>query len=323
MAPDTTRNILAADIGGTNSRFAHFRLSGGGEPILCETTWLPTNGVDSFAGLLGLLAASGFGLSPAEADAAVLAVPGAVVGRTVHFANVRWTLDLDELPTLLGTARAACINDFTAQALGCRRLGATAEAIRPGDMDPDRIQAVIGAGTGLGHAALLPLPGGGCQVLPSEAGQTPVSFIGSQEHAFAEFVCRATGENYPRGDSVLTGSGLVLLHRFLTGEERTPAEVGATLTADSPTTGLFARFYGRAARDYALTVLSVGGLYVCGGVAAKNPLLVRHPEFSREFLDSPTYGRLLAQIPVRLVRDEQTGLFGAAEFARTLLDTLP
>jgi len=96
--------------------------------------------------------------------------------------------------------------------------------------------------------------------------------------------------------------------------------VGASLTADSPTAALFARFYGRAARDYALTVLSVGGVYVCGGVAAKNPLLVHHPEFAREFLDSPTYGRLLAGVPVRLVRNEQTGLFGAASFAQTLLD---
>ena len=32
-----------------------------------------------------------------------------------------------------------------------------------------------------------------------------------------------------------------------------------------------------------------------------------------------TYGHLLARIPVRLVRDDSVGLFGAAAVARTLL----
>lgn len=122
-----------------------------------------------------------------------------------------------------------------------------------------------------------------------------------------------------RCDTVLSGSGLARLHAFLTGERLSPAEVGARLTADSPTTALFARLYGRAARDHALTMVAAGGLYVCGGVAAKNPLLVTHPEFSREFLASPTYGEFLSNIPVRLVRNEDTGLFGAARHARTLL----
>jgi glucokinase len=66
-------------------------------------------------------------------------------------------------------------------------------------------------------------------------------------------------------------------------------------------------------------VLATGGVYISGGVAAKNPLLVTHPEFAREFRNSPTYGDLLKTIAVRLVRDEQTGLFGAAWVAAHLL----
>lgn len=318
VAP-TPRHILAADIGGTNSRFGHFTLSPAGELALASSVWLPTAGDDSFVGLLGRLPDAGFSLRPGQADVAVFAVPGAVIGRTVTFANIDWKLDLDDLATVFGLARAAFVNDFLAQAHGCRLLGRTAETVLPGEMDPARVQAVIGAGTGLGHAALLPLPGGSYQALPSEAGQAAASFFGEEENAFAAYLCRRTGEGYARGDSVLSGSGLAHLHRFLTGQELSPAAVGAQLTKESPTTVLFARFYGRAARDYTLTMLAAGGLYISGGVAAKNPLLVHHPEFAREFRNSPTYGGLLQTIPVRLVCDAQTGLYGAAHVAKHLL----
>lgn len=319
MAAPTLQHILAADIGGTNSRFGHFTLSPAGELALASSVWLPTAGVGSFVELLESLPSAGFSLPPGAADAAVFAVPGAVVGRTVTFANIDWKLDLDALAKAFGVTRTACVNDFLAQAHGCRLLGGNAETVLPGKMDPALVQAVIGAGTGLGHATLIPLPGGSYQALPSEAGQAAASFVGEKENAFADYLCRQTGEGYARGDSVLSGSGLAHLHRFLTGQELSPAAVGAQLTMESPTTALFARFYGRAARDYTLTVLAAGGLYISGGVAAKNPLLVHHPEFAREFRDSPTYGGLLQTIPVRLVCDAQTGLYGAAHVAKHLL----
>lgn len=318
-APGTTRHILAADIGGTHSRFGHFTLSPDGTLACRSSASLPTTSAASFVDLLAALPGAGFDLPANEADAAVFAVPGAVVGRTVTFANIAWVLDLDAVAGAFGLARAACVNDFLAQAHGCRLLGEAAEAVLPGDPDPGRVQAVLGAGTGLGKAALIPLADGGYHVLASEGGQTAASFTGPREVAFADFLCRETGEHYARGDTVLSGPGLSRLHRFLTGQDLSPAEVGARLTPESETATLFARFYGRAARDYALTVLAVGGVFISGGVAAKNPLLVRHPEFAREFLDSPTYGDLLARIPVRLLRDEGIGLYGAAHLARRLL----
>lgn len=320
-APSRTRQILAADIGGTNSRFGQFTLSPAGELALVASVWLPTDGAASFPDLLRGLPAAGFSLPLREAEAAVFAVPGAVVGRTLTFANIAWPLDLDDLPAFFGRAPTACVNDFLAQAHGCRLLGSQADIVLPGEMDPGRVQAVIGAGTGLGHAALIPLAGGAYQVLPSEKGHATFSFFGEEEYAFADYLHRQTGEHYVRGDTVLSGSGLAHLHRFLTDQDLSPAAVGATLTEESRTTALFARFYGRAVRDYALTVLAVGGITISGGVAAKNPLLVTHPEFGREFKDSPIFGNLLAAIAVRLVRDEQVGLYGAARVAANLLTT--
>lgn len=322
-ATPALRHILAADIGGTSSRFGHFTLAPDGTLALGRQIRLSTQDAGSFLELLDTLPAAGFDLPLGQVQAAAFAVPGAVVGRTVHFANIAWSLDLADLKRAHGLEHSACVNDFLAQAHGCHFLGDTAEIILPGAMDPTRIQAVIGAGTGLGHATLVPLDDGTSLALASEAGQTAAPFFGPEEIAFADFLARATGEAYVRGDSVLSGSGLAHLHRFLTGQNLAPAQISECLTPDSPTTAFFARFYGRAARDYALTVLATGGVFISGGVAAKNPLLVAHPEFAREFYASPTYAAFLERIPVRLVRDENVGLYGAAAIARNLLVSKP
>ncbi|WP_300164742.1 glucokinase [Solidesulfovibrio sp.] len=314
------RHILAADVGGTSSRFGHFTASPEGGLELAAQVSLSTVEAASFPELLERLPGAGFDLPLGLAEAAVFAVPGAVVGRRVSFANIGWSLDLDQLEAALGLSVTACVNDFLAQAHGCLLLGDTAETVLPGDMNPDLIRAVIGAGTGLGHAALVPLGGGRVAALASEAGQAAFPFRDDQEAAFGRFLCRTTGEGYARADSVVSGSGLACLHRFLTGEDRSPAAVGALLTPEHPTTALYARFYGRAARQYVLALVAAGGVYVSGGVAAKNPVLVMHPEFGREFRDSPTYGELLRKTPVRLVRHELVGLYGAARLA---LDLLP
>lgn len=321
--PASVRRILVADLGGTYCRFAQFRLEASGGLRLVSGTRLETAHIHSQDELFVALEESEIGLPSAEADAVVFAVPGAVVGRHIHFANIPWELELDVLDKAFGVGRVSCINDFLAQALGSRtEAAAKAVEIQPGQWCQDRIQAVIGAGTGCGMAALIPLKHGGVKPLASEGGQTAAKFIDPVEQAFARYLCQATGESYVRVDTVLSGSGLAHLHRFLTDENLAPAEVAAQLSPEARTTEMFARFYGRAARDYALTVLADGGLCISGGVAAKNPELVQHEAFCREFRDSPTYGEFLAAIPIRLVRNEHTGLYGAARYGADRLPPL-
>lgn len=75
---------------------------------------------------------------------------------------------------------------------------------------------------------------------------------------------------------------------------------------------MFAAFYGRACRNYVLTVLATGGLYVVGGVAAKNHQIVKEPALLVEFFESPTHGALLRDVLVRLNVNEDSGRWGAA-----------
>jgi Glucokinase len=314
------RRILAADIGGTNSRFGFFDLPEKGAPIHLATLRLPTAGAHSFSALLEAVFASDPPFGAPKCDMAVLAVPGPVVGGVFcHPPNIRWDIDLAHA-VQLGIRRAVLINDFAAQAWACRsEIVQAAHVLQQGEADPEGVVAVIGAGTGLGHCALVTLPGGGWLALPSEAGHAAFPFVGEAESAYGENVQRDTGHPYCTGDDIVTGGGLARLFRYLTGQDKTPAAAAALLGAYPQVVEWFARFYGRACRNYALSVLAWGGVYVSGGVAAKNHVLVDHPAFLNEFCNSATHRHLLEKTPIRLNTAEDSGVFGAALQAAQML----
>ena len=314
--------ILAADIGGTNSRVGHFEAVCGQEPRLVESCSMPTDSVSSLAELLARMRDSGFGLDAMEVDQVVLAVAGPVHdGVRCRLTNAAWGIDLADASVPLPLERSILINDFVAQALGAGTAYAATSALvlQRGEVRRG-VSAAIGAGTGLGLCALAPLPGGGCMPLPSEGGHAPLAFVTREEFAFLEFLKKRIGYSHAFGDMVVSGPGLSLLHAYLTGRELPPVEVALEIGPESETTRWFARFYGRASRAYALHVLAWGGLDICGGVAARNPFLVNTAHFLNEFIDCPAYRGDLAMIPVRLVTAPDTGLHGAARYAQMLLE---
>lgn len=69
-----------------------------------------------------------------------------------------------------------------------------------------------------------------------------------------------------------------------------------------------------------LSTLCRGGLWIAGGVAAANPLCVTSPAFIESLYASSDATRsLLQRIPVYLVTDTDSGLWGAAFAGQTLL----
>lgn len=306
--------IIAADIGGTHSRFAGFTGQEGGEITLIETCWLKTAESPSFGDLVSRLRSSGFPLLPEEADIVVIAVAGPVekgVYSSPPF--ISWDIDISSCRDNFGFKRCLLINDFIAQAHACRaKPGREARRIMEGEIAEDGATAVIGAGTGLGKAVLYPLGKADYIATPSEGGHASFPFAPGREQEFQEFLLQRNGNSYVTGNDVLSGRGLGAIHRFLTGEDLMPKEVTARLTADSETLVWAARFYGRACRDFALETLALGGIYIAGGLAARTPALVTHEEFAREFRSSSTMSSILAGMPVFLMSDQESGLWGAA-----------
>lgn len=327
------RHILAADIGGTNCRLARFSLLSEGRLVQERAVWVGSPALQTTEHLLAALERE-LELHPAHADATVLAVAGPVEGGVCgRLTNGRLALDVRPL-LASGVPSVRVINDFVAQACACLTdMGAQARLLWPSGPSwaPPAVlvrapRAVMGAGTGLGVAALFPLDmavpdADGWLVAPSEGGHAAFPFVGEEEAAFHQFLRRALRLPYARGDDVLSGRGLALLHEFLAGERLAPDEVGRrALGGPTPTLRWYARFYGRACRNVMLTTLCSGGLWITGGIAVRNPLCVDCEAFFAELHDAPAFAGWLRNIPVRLLEDAESGLWGAARYGRMLLE---
>jgi len=315
------KTILVADIGGTNSRFAHFHAGVGSALELVETKWLSTSEAKSFDQMLEQLHSSDFSLPPDRADIAVIAVAGPVEhGSYCAPPYISWDIDFRRNQNVKLPHDVYLINDFVAQAYACRSpVGKSARPILPGEIVTDGTIGVLGAGTALGKATLVPVSGNGFLALPSEGGHAYFPFISPREFSFQEFYQEKSGQQHITGNLVVSGHGLRYLHWFLSGEDLEPREVTARLTPQSETLAWAAKFYGRVCRDYALEVLALGGLYIAGGVAARNPEILTHENFRNEFMGSPTMGHLLANIPVFLIDNQDSGLWGAAFLGQQIL----
>ena len=316
------QRILAADIGGTNSRFAVFEAGPEGSLGKGRSIWLSTQDAKSLADLIDRLNQEGFDRPLEEVDMAVFAVAGPVVdGVYSNPPNIAWDIDLSAPGGTSALKRCELINDFAAQAYACRSpVIEEARRVISGETDPEAPLIVVGAGTGLGHAALINDRCGRWLALASEGGHAGFAFETEAENDYKAFVLQQTGLPYVEAETVLSGRGLVLIHYYLTGQKLRPSQISEQIGDDDPTVQWMARFFGRVCRNFALQLLAYGGVYIAGGIAAKLPQLVTHPEFEAAFRRSATMADELKKIPVFLNANEESGLWGAAFFGRQQLD---
>ena len=331
-------DILAADIGGTHSRFALFRIedSTGEHVAAADSRFKPvvvkhrlhliaaehreTQAYDSFAALTESLSTSATPLyDPAHPPAvAALAVPGPIEnGDFCAPPNIPWVIRAGEAH-LPGIPQILLLNDFAAQAwaaLWGRTCPEDVDLVQvlPGVGKKGAPIAVMGAGTGLGKAlALEPeTHGDRPRVLPSEGGHANVPFL-AEDGDFPLWLAQKTGRTLD-GDTVLGGKGLALLTEFYTGtlvpEKQAPALAGG----DPRVLRHYASLYGRVCRNFVLDTLALGGLVMTGGIAAHLPVL-SDPAFAQAFRFCPALPGVMDAVPVWHMRSPTAGLYGAALF---------
>jgi len=306
--------ILAADIGGTNARFARVEIEGLSTLDMSEPVVFPTwsDSIESFDQLLEHYSANRPAGTPDidEFDALSIAIAGAVSGQRATLPNISWDIDL---AVSTPVRQGFLLNDFSAQAHGFMdpQVFDRLHRVRGGPGAGPGSIAIVGAGTGLGHAALKG-HGGQRIVLTSEAGHATFAFHGARERAIEDKLLARTGRRWLSRENVVSGSGAALLHEALTGKAVPPAEALRKGATETETCRYFARFYARICRDFCLTMFPVEALIISGGVAAKNPHLLESPSFLDEFDDGHAFHHLLERIPVYLNRDETIGIKGAA-----------
>lgn len=248
---------------------------------------------------------------------ACLAVAGPIAddGRSARLTNLPWTLDGAGLEQRFNLPGLHLINDFAAAALGVTATpAASLLTLQAGLPLADGVKLVVGAGTGLGMAVLVPTPTG-WRVLPGEGGH--VAFAPADEAQMALWQYLHARHGRVTWEQVASGMGIRAMHRFLEGADIDP-ELVATRALASPhgtegrTMEMFLAAYGAFAGDMALTLMARGGVYLAGGIAAKILTLMQSGTFLTAFNAKVEHASLASRMPIHVVTDPDLGLRGAA-----------
>lgn len=253
-----------------------------------------------------------------EIETACFAVAGPVFGKRAEVTNLGWVLEETALAGTFAIPRVSLINDFYAVALGVPLLKETdLVPLHEGQRDRSAPIGILGAGTGLGEA-ILTVHHGEFHVVPSEGGHQ--DFAPQDEEQARLFLHLHQKYGHVSWERVVSGMGLVNIFTFLGGEERTPAEIAELAAAGdaraSHTFAIFVDLYGAEAGNLALRVLARGGIFLAGGIAAKNIPRFTDGRFVEAFLRKGRFQSLMETIPVDLIVNEEVGLIGAIEGAR-------
>jgi len=325
--------ILAGDIGGTKTVLALFDEAGDRLSLVREEVYPSA----SAASLEELGAKFLETVGRPAVRAACFGVAGAVVDGRAKATNLPWQIDEAALSSVLGISSVRLLNDLEAAAHGVLVLPPDSlHTLQPGTPPKGGgTMALIAAGTGLGEA-IMPWDGQAHRVLPSEGGHVDFGPRNELEAALADFLRWEFGHvSYER---VLSGPGFFNVYRFLRRHRKVvePAWLTAEMKAGDPnaavsraglaqadpvcaeTITLFVSIYGAEAGNLALKALSLGGLFVGGGIAPKMKPAFQGATFIDAFAEKGRMGPLLRTIPVQVVLNPRAPLLGAASRARTL-----
>jgi glucokinase len=307
--------VLIADIGGSTSRFGLAVCGGRPQQVVVVSNATVSTLEAAITQYLARV-----GVRPA---AAIFAVAGPINGDNVALTNRSWRFGVRNLAARFGFSRMRVINDFEALAWAVLRLDAAeCRAIGSGRKPDAGVKVVLGPGTGLGVAALVPT-GTGWRVLASEGGHVFFGPGPRQEPVF-DWLWQEYG--HISAEMVLSGAGLHRLYRALNSGTALPdpETIVAMAKAGDPAaraaTSLFIRLLGRFAGGLALTFKATGGVYVAGGVATALSTLLDDEKFRAAFETHPPHQALLAKIPTSLVTCPEPGLIGCAALVEQLTD---
>jgi glucokinase len=338
--------LLAGDIGGTKTIL---RLVAADQMTPLHEAEYPSNAFPDLVPMVRQFLAEA--KTPEPPTVACFAIAGPVVNQTSKVTNLSWDLAADRLATDLNLQKVSLINDFAAVGYGV--LGLQPEDIhvlQAGDPELNAPIGVIGAGTGLGQG-FLTHDGQAYQVFGSEGGHADFAPKSLLEFDLSRYLLEKNRVERISVERVVSGQGILAVYQFLRDRQVAPegTEVGAIVSQweaemgrahksvdpsaaisqaaiartdrlSEQTMELFIAAYGAEAGNLALKLLPYGGLYIAGGIAAKNLGLISESDtFLEAFLNKGRMRSLLERIPVKIILNRQVGLIGAGVCAARLV----
>jgi glucokinase len=319
--------ILAGDVGGTKVHLALYDFINGKLEYSRDERFPAKD----YSGLEEIVKKF---LGAFTVTAACFGVPGPVRDGRLRLTNLPWTLDSRELAVSLGINHVFLINDLEANGYGVAELAADQiYTLSEGDASQIGNRALIAAGTGLGEGLLI-WNGHSHTPYPSEGGHTDFAPRNEDEIDLLRFLKQKYSGRISQ-ERIVSGPGLTNIYDFLR-EVRgidEPVWLAERLAAEDPNAvitelalaakseicekalDMFVSAYGAETGNLALKILSVGGVYVGGGIAPRILEKLKDGRFMKAFTDKGRLSQLLINMPVRIILESRAALLGAAAYA--------
>ncbi len=310
--------FLAGDIGGTKTHLALYEKLEK-KPIKEET--YPSKEFKSLEEVVVNF------LSDETVNKACFGIAGPVQNGVCKTTNLPWSIESKNLEKALKIEKVKLLNDLEANAWGIRVL--TPEdflVINSGQEVKNNNKALISAGTGLGEAGLF-FDGRSYVPFACEGGHCDFSPRSEEDLLLWKELTKHFG--HVSFERVLSGPGFLNIYRFVAKQNGKVLKedllqdvreiTKRALNKDCPicekTLDWFVGLYGSEAGNLALKFLSLSGVYIGGGIAPKIQEKLKDGDFFENFKKKGRFESLLEKIPVKVILNPNTALFGAAYYA--------
>ena len=305
-------HVLLGDIGATNARLA--LLSDG---VLGPVKYFAVAEFPRFPDVVDAFFDGD--RPPSAVRQAALAVAGPVDENRCVLTNCPWTIDAHELCAEFGFAEVHLCNDFEAAALSLPHLtAADLYRLGGGEAAGGAPMAVLGPGTGLGVACLVPGPRGPIAIA-TEGGHATVAATSRRENAIIEHLRNQFG--HVSAERVVSGPGLENLYRAVAALDgvKAPRRDAAEITTAAINGGcpvaraaleLFCAMLGTIAGNVALTFGARGGVYIAGGIAPRITDFLARSDFRARFEQKGRLRTYLEAIPSSIIMHHAATFLG-------------
>ena len=333
-------NFLACDLGGTKVLIGIYKNENSSQgPKLLLKAKYRSKDWDSFYSILDDFFKNKFrDLSPITA---CFAVAGIVRNKSAKITNLSWEISESELKNKYNFKEVELINDFAVLIYGIPHLKKTQYKTLLKGADSNNknrnFHTVVGAGTGLGIARGIILKDK-IEVFASEGGHVEFAPKSKDEWELKNWIKKYLNLKRVSTERIISGEGLSLIARWRFNksdinnhpfqEILKRSENENDLSKDLPLKihslskkgdifimeiiKIWLDAYSSFLGDVATHELCFGGLWISGGIAPKYIKYFISNSFLKQFSNKGRLKDIVNSIPVKIILDEEFGLYGAA-----------
>ncbi len=274
-----------------------------------------------------------------EPKLACIGAPGIVSPSNdlAKLTNLKWDVNSREIKNKTELNSIYIINDFQAIGFGINLLDSNSNdllyirKIKENNETKKLNKALIGAGTGFGKCVLIYDERYDSYIpIASEGGHGDLPIKDDYEFELIDYIKKSRNIKEPiYYEEVLSGRGIQNIYDFLREKkdyrntiyteeidnniDKTPLISKYKNLDDTckETFNIFTKFYARCAKNFVLDVHAKGGLYIAGGIAAKNREIFSSKMFIDEFENSYRRKDFLRETPIGIILNYDLSLYGA------------